>query len=54
MRPNKYFQWELRIRKFRVYYELLEQEEEPGVLILAVGEKVRNKVWIGGQEFKIT
>ena len=52
MRPNPVAPWELRVREFRVYYDIVEQPE-PLVTILAVGVKKRNRVRIGGKEFEL-
>jgi mRNA-degrading endonuclease RelE of RelBE toxin-antitoxin system len=46
MRPNALAPWELRIGGFRVYYDVTDQPE-PVVQILAIGEKVHNRVRIG-------
>jgi len=46
--------WELRFgpsNRFRVYYRIEEAEHE--VWILAVGVKIRNKVYIGGEEYEL-
>ncbi len=43
--------WELRLgpgNRFRVYYKI--ESEERQVKVLAVGVKVRNRVFIGGEE----
>lgn len=52
MRPNPLAPWELRLGDLRVYYDV-EDEPEPVVYIRAVGIKERNRVRIGGEEFKI-
>ena len=52
MRPNPLAPWELRVGSLRIYYDV-EPEPEPRVLIRAVGVKERNRVRIGGQEFKV-
>jgi mRNA-degrading endonuclease RelE of RelBE toxin-antitoxin system len=49
MRPNPIAPWELRVRNLRVYYEVVE-DPEPVVLIRGVGVKVREQVWIAGEE----
>jgi mRNA-degrading endonuclease RelE of RelBE toxin-antitoxin system len=49
MRPNLYAQWELRVRNLRVYYKVFEDPEQL-VLVCGIGIKVRNQVWIGGEE----
>jgi mRNA-degrading endonuclease RelE of RelBE toxin-antitoxin system len=46
--------WELRFgpdNSFRVFYDVNEAERE--VHILAIGVKVRNKVFIGGEEIDL-
>ncbi|MCZ7644274.1 MAG: type II toxin-antitoxin system RelE/ParE family toxin [Planctomycetota bacterium] len=48
MRPNGIAPWELRIGKFRVYYDVV-RGEEPSVEIVAIGVKDRNRVSIGGE-----
>lgn len=52
MRPNPVAPWELRVRELRVYYDIAEVPE-PLVSILAVGVKRRDRVLIGGKEFKL-
>jgi mRNA-degrading endonuclease RelE of RelBE toxin-antitoxin system len=49
MRQNLFARWELRVRDLRVYY-LVEEEPEPVVRIRGIGVKVRDRVWIGGEE----
>jgi hypothetical protein len=46
--------WELRFgphNRFRVYYRTYEDIRE--IHILAVGVKLRNKVYIGGEEYDL-
>jgi hypothetical protein len=46
--------WELRFgpnNRFRVYYRGYEDSHE--VWILAIGVKIRNKVYIGGEEYDL-
>ncbi len=52
MRPNSLASWELRIRDFRVFYDV-SLEPNPKVSVLAVGVKRKNKIEIGGEEFSI-
>jgi len=52
MRPNLLAPWELRIGDLRAYYDV-ETEPERRVLVRAVGLKVGNRVWIGGEEFAL-
>ena len=49
MRPNPIAPWELRIGNLRVYYRV-DSDREPTVVVVAVGVKVGNRVWIGNEE----
>jgi mRNA-degrading endonuclease RelE of RelBE toxin-antitoxin system len=51
MRANPLASWELRVGNLRVYYDV--NESEATVNILAIGIKRRERVWIGGQEYKL-
>ncbi len=51
MRPNPVAPWELRVGNLRVYYDV--EEEDQVVLILAVGVKRRNRLYIGKEEIKL-
>ncbi len=53
MRPNPVAPWELRVGDYRVFYDLepgAEEAGEPEVVVLAIGLKTRNRIWIGGEE----
>jgi mRNA-degrading endonuclease RelE of RelBE toxin-antitoxin system len=52
MRPNPVAPWELRVGKFRVFYDIL-MEPEPTVEFLAVGVKERDQLRIGGRLVKL-
>lgn len=52
LRANRLAKWELRIGDIRVYYDVIE-EPEPVVLIRAIGQKVRNRVYVGGVEIQL-
>ena len=41
--------WELRVGDLRVYYAV-EHEPRPTVIVTAVGQKVRERVRIGGKD----
>jgi mRNA-degrading endonuclease RelE of RelBE toxin-antitoxin system len=43
--------WELRAGGFRVFYDI--DVEEATVVIVAVGRKVGNKLFIGGEEIQL-
>jgi len=50
--PNPIAPWELRVGRFRVFYDIL-MEPEPLVEILAVGVKDRDELRIGGKLVKL-
>ncbi len=52
LRPNPFFPWELRIGKFRVYYQV-EEDPERIVEIHAIGIKIRDVVYIAGKRVVI-
>ena len=47
MRPNQTADWELRIGRFRVFYDV--DQAARLVLIVAIGRKEGNKVYIQGE-----
>ena len=51
MRPNPIAPWELRIGTIRVYYEVREDPEQM-VWIEAIGIKLRQRVYIAGEEYE--
>ena len=51
MRPNPLAPWELRIDTFRVFYDVESDTQE--VIIIAIGEKKGNRVFIGGEEVQL-
>jgi len=51
LRPNGLAEWELRVDRFRVFYDV--DVEARRVKIVAVGLKRRNRLSIRGKEFKI-
>ena len=51
LRPNKLANWELRVGDYRVYYEVLEDDQI--VEIVAVGRKDHNALRIGGEEVEL-
>lgn len=48
MRPNPLAPWELRLGNLRVYYDVVEYPDSL-VIVVAVGRKVRNQVFIGDE-----
>ncbi len=56
MRNNPVAPWELRVGDYRVFYDVVLEAEEAGkpeVVVLAIGLKIRNRVWIGGEEHEL-
>lgn len=51
LRPNELAEWELRIDKFRVFYDI--DEEDTVVKIEAVGYKEGNRLFIHGEEYQL-
>lgn len=50
---NDISDWELRVDKYRIFYDLELTEEKHVVKIKAVGYKVHNTLYIGGKETKL-
>jgi len=56
LHPNQLAEWELRIGKYRIFYDVIEPAETAAiqsVKIEAVGFKKHNKLFIRGKEFKL-
>jgi len=51
LRTNPMAPWELRVGRFRVFYEA--DETSRIVTILAVGHKVHNRLFLRGEEVKL-
>jgi mRNA-degrading endonuclease RelE of RelBE toxin-antitoxin system len=49
LRPNNLAEWELKVDKFRVFYDI--DEENNLVKVEAVGYKKGNKLFIHGEEY---
>ena len=52
LRPNPFAPWELRIGRFRVFYEV-DAVDLDLVNILAVGIKKGNRLFVAGKEVKL-
>ena len=50
---NDISDWELRVRNFRVFYDIVLEEEVRLVKIKAVGHKVHNTLYVGGKEVEL-
>lgn len=51
LRPNDTAEWELRIGKYRVFYDVLEEHQV--VKIEAIGFKKGSKLFIQGKEYQL-
>ena len=51
LRPNELADWELRIDPFRVFYSI--DADEQIVMVLAVGRKDGNRLWLRGEEYEL-
>ncbi len=50
LRPNPIAPWELRVGKYRIFYEIAESQI---VKILAVGHKEHNELFVRGRKVEI-
>ena len=53
MGENELSDWELRVQKFRVFYDVVIEEDRRAVKIKAVGHKEHNTLYIGGREVRL-
>lgn len=51
LRPNDLATWELRIDMYRVFYNIVKEEQK--VQIVAIGCKKHNKLFIRGKEVQL-
>ena len=51
LEENPLAPWELRIGDFRAFYDV--DRDAAIVVILAIGQKVHNKLYIGGEEIEL-
>ena len=51
LRPNPLAKYELRIGLLRAFFEVREASQE--VLVLAIGRKEGNRLWVGGREIRL-
>ncbi len=51
LRPNRLAERELRIGRFRIFYDI--DDERSVVRIVAIGHKHGNRLYVGGQEFQL-
>ena len=51
LEDNPLAPWELRVGDFRIFYDV--SVEEVTVVIVAVGHKVHNRLFIGGEEIEL-
>jgi mRNA-degrading endonuclease RelE of RelBE toxin-antitoxin system len=51
LQPNSLAEWELRVGRFRVFYDLDQSAGE--VSIVAIGSKLGNRLFIRGREYNL-
>lgn len=51
LRPNELAEWALRVGDFRIYYDV--RSDENRVIVIAVGEKLGNDVYIRGKKYEL-
>jgi mRNA-degrading endonuclease RelE of RelBE toxin-antitoxin system len=52
LRPNGIAPWQLRLGDIRVFYDV-QEEPDPVVNVKAIGKKVHNELWIGGDRIQL-
>jgi mRNA-degrading endonuclease RelE of RelBE toxin-antitoxin system len=50
---NELSDWELRVQQFRVFYDVVADDDRQIVKIKAVGHKDHNRLTIGGKEIQL-
>lgn len=50
---NELSDWELRVQKYRVFYDVITEDERQVVKIKAAGHKEHNTLYIGGKEVQL-
>jgi len=53
LHSNELSDWELRVQKFRVFYDVVIEDERQIARIKAVGHKEHNLLFIGKREVKL-
>lgn len=51
LRPNELAEWELRVAKYRIFYDIVSEPRT--VKIKAIGWKEHNRLLIRGREFAL-
>ena len=50
---NELSDWELRVQDFRMFYDVIAEEDHQIVKIKAVGHKEHNTLYVGGKEVQL-
>jgi mRNA-degrading endonuclease RelE of RelBE toxin-antitoxin system len=53
LKRNELSDWELRVQKFRVFYDVINDEDRQVVKIKAVGHKEHNTLYIADEEVEL-
>lgn len=51
LRPNQLAEWEVRVGKFRIFYDVSPDDEV--VRVIAIGHKQGNALFIRGEQFEL-
>ena len=51
LRPNQLAEWELRVEAFRVFFDVLAEDEI--VKVVAIGVKEGNDLFIHGEKYEL-
>jgi mRNA-degrading endonuclease RelE of RelBE toxin-antitoxin system len=51
--PNELANWELRIQRFRAFYDVIDNENEQVVKVKAVGHKEHDTFYVACQEVEL-
>jgi mRNA-degrading endonuclease RelE of RelBE toxin-antitoxin system len=53
LRENELSDWELRVGDFRVFYDVIVEDDRRLVKVKAVGHKEHNTLFVGGREVQL-
>ena len=53
LRPNRLAEWELRVGEFRVFYDVVVDDDSKTVRVVAIGVKQGNRLFVHGEQFEL-
>jgi mRNA-degrading endonuclease RelE of RelBE toxin-antitoxin system len=51
LRPNNLAEWELRVEAFRIFYDVLIEDEI--IKVVAIGQKEGNDLFVHGEKYEL-